>query len=39
VSYYLIKFLGFAGLVWDIRKPAPHVLAANAARAIPPQAP
>jgi len=26
ISYYLIKFLGCLGLVWDIRKPAPDVL-------------
>lgn len=29
VSYYLIKLLSFTGLVWDIRTPAPHVLAAS----------
>jgi stearoyl-CoA desaturase (delta-9 desaturase) len=33
VSYYLIKLLGFAGLVWDIRKPAQHALAATAEQA------
>jgi stearoyl-CoA desaturase (Delta-9 desaturase) len=27
VSYYLIKLLGFTGLVWDIRKPMPHMVA------------
>jgi stearoyl-CoA desaturase (delta-9 desaturase) len=32
VSYYLIRLLGFAGLVWNIRKPAPHVLAATAGK-------
>ena len=27
VSYYLIKFMGLTGLVWDIRTPNSHVLA------------
>ena len=26
VTYYLIKLLGFTGLVWDIRKPGRHKL-------------
>lgn len=30
VSYYLIQFLGLTGVVWDIRKPAPRVVAASA---------
>lgn len=29
VSYYLIKLMGFTGLVWDIRKPNSHVLATS----------
>jgi stearoyl-CoA desaturase (Delta-9 desaturase) len=36
VSYYLIRLLGSAGLVWDIRKPAPPVLAATAEQASAP---
>jgi len=30
VSYYVIRLMGFIGLVWDIRKPALHVVAATA---------
>jgi stearoyl-CoA desaturase (delta-9 desaturase) len=32
VSYYLIRLLGCTGLVWDIRTPAPHVVATTATR-------
>jgi stearoyl-CoA desaturase (Delta-9 desaturase) len=31
VSYYIIRAMGIVGLVWDIRKPAPHLLTATAA--------
>jgi stearoyl-CoA desaturase (Delta-9 desaturase) len=27
ISYYLLRFLGFLGLIWAIRKPPPHVVA------------
>jgi stearoyl-CoA desaturase (delta-9 desaturase) len=36
VSYYLIRLLGFMGLVWDIRKPAVRGLAATAEITRPP---
>jgi stearoyl-CoA desaturase (delta-9 desaturase) len=29
VSYYIIRTLGFVGLVWDIREPTPKALAMN----------
>jgi len=29
VSYYIIRLLGFVGLVWDIREPTERALAAN----------
>lgn len=29
VSYYIIRTLGFVGLVWDIREPTPKALALN----------
>ncbi len=29
VSYYIIRALGFVGLVWDIREPTPRALALN----------
>lgn len=35
VTYYLIRLLGHAGLVWDIRKPARHVVADTAEPARP----
>jgi stearoyl-CoA desaturase (delta-9 desaturase) len=35
VCYYLIKLLGFIGVVWDIRKPALHAMAATAPTTTP----
>jgi len=29
MSYYIIRMLGFVGLVWDIREPTPKALERN----------
>ena len=39
VTYYLIKLLGWIGLVWDIRKPAPYMVAGLAKHGLPPSTP